>query len=351
MNSIKPPFLSRTQRQIVRGHGAGCRHDSRDWRRPPRNSPPATRRCCGCKGKAAPAVPFRCWMPTPSGPAKLLTRYINLVVPPDFVRRHRPSRRWTTVNKIIAAGGYILIVEGAVPAGMPKACTFGGELFGDQLRARRQSGQGGDGGRFLRGVWRNSRRGKQSHRRRQRAAISEGQGVSHAHHFDPRLSVSSRLVAGHRDPCAQAGHPAAGCAGPAQGVFLPAHARPMPALCRLRAGDDSPGLLARTAASSSSAASARSRTPTAPCGQWNGGVNSCIRAGAPCIGCGGEQFAAKAGPAVHHQKTRGAESGINTHESAFQTHSLAGRRNRRRCLRFPWASSFTATPAAATAGG
>ena len=27
---------------------------------------------------------------------------------------------------------------------------------------------------------------------------------------------------------------------------------------------------------------------------WNSGVNSCIRAGAPCIGCGGEQFAAKA---------------------------------------------------------
>jgi hydrogenase small subunit len=28
--------------------------------------------------------------------------------------------------------------------------------------------------------------------------------------------------------------------------------------------------------------------------QWNSGVNSCIRAGAPCIGCGSEQFAAKA---------------------------------------------------------
>jgi hydrogenase small subunit len=28
---------------------------------------------------------------------------------------------------------------------------------------------------------------------------------------------------------------------------------------------------------------------------WNGGVNSCIRAGAPCVGCGGENFCAKAG--------------------------------------------------------
>ena len=28
---------------------------------------------------------------------------------------------------------------------------------------------------------------------------------------------------------------------------------------------------------------------------WNGGTSSCIRAGAPCIGCGEQQFAAKAG--------------------------------------------------------
>ena len=27
---------------------------------------------------------------------------------------------------------------------------------------------------------------------------------------------------------------------------------------------------------------------------FNGGVNACIRAGAPCIGCSGEEFAAKA---------------------------------------------------------
>jgi hydrogenase small subunit len=27
--------------------------------------------------------------------------------------------------------------------------------------------------------------------------------------------------------------------------------------------------------------------------QWNGGVNSCIRAGAPCIGCAGKDFVAK----------------------------------------------------------
>jgi len=27
---------------------------------------------------------------------------------------------------------------------------------------------------------------------------------------------------------------------------------------------------------------------------WNGGTNTCIRAGAPCVGCAAESFAAKA---------------------------------------------------------
>jgi hydrogenase small subunit len=46
--------------------------------------------------------------------------------------------------------------------------------------------------------------------------------------------------------------------------------------------------------------------------QWNGGANSCIRAGAPCIGCAGEQFAAKTGIA------------FTTKKRAAQAHEKAG---------------------------
>lgn len=37
------------------------------------------------------------------------------------------------VNRIIAAGEYLLVVEGSVPTGMPEACRFGEEPFTDQL--------------------------------------------------------------------------------------------------------------------------------------------------------------------------------------------------------------------------
>lgn len=65
-------------------------------------------------------------------PAQLLTQYINLCF-------HQTLSTATghvavnTVNQTIAQGGYILCVEGAVPAGMPRACTFGEEPFGTQL--------------------------------------------------------------------------------------------------------------------------------------------------------------------------------------------------------------------------
>ena len=37
------------------------------------------------------------------------------------------------VHKMIESGGYFLVAEGAVPAGMPEACKVGGELFSEQL--------------------------------------------------------------------------------------------------------------------------------------------------------------------------------------------------------------------------
>ncbi len=72
-------------------------------------------------------------------PAQLLTQYISLCF-------HQTLSTATghvavdTVNKTIARGGYLLCVEGAVPAGMPRACTFGDEPFGTQLlRAARNA--------------------------------------------------------------------------------------------------------------------------------------------------------------------------------------------------------------------
>jgi len=76
---------------------------------------------------------------SPLTPDRLLTRYISLVF-------HQTLSTATghvsleVVNRTIDEGDYILAVEGAVPAGMPTACQFGQEHFGDQLdRAARKA--------------------------------------------------------------------------------------------------------------------------------------------------------------------------------------------------------------------
>jgi len=87
--------------------------------------------CSGCSVSLLNASPLT--------PDRLLTQYISLVF-------HQTLSAATghvaveTVTRTIARGGYILVVEGAVPAGMPEACLFGQEPFPDQLaRAARKA--------------------------------------------------------------------------------------------------------------------------------------------------------------------------------------------------------------------
>ena len=81
--------------------------------------------------------------------------------------------------------------------------------------------------------------------------------------------------------------------GPAAGVFFQIHARAVSPLQRLRART-----FARTFGEEGCFFKLGCAGPITytDCNVrgWNGGVNSCIRAGAPCIGCGGENFCAKA---------------------------------------------------------
>ena len=65
-------------------------------------------------------------------PAKLLTQYIHLAFH-QTLSSATGHQAVATVNKTIAQGGYLLVVEGAVPAGMPRACVFGDEPFPTQL--------------------------------------------------------------------------------------------------------------------------------------------------------------------------------------------------------------------------
>lgn len=68
----------------------------------------------------------------PLGPATLLTQYISLAYHQNLSAATGHTAM-DAVNQIIAQGDYILVVEGSVPAAMPKACSIGEELFTKQL--------------------------------------------------------------------------------------------------------------------------------------------------------------------------------------------------------------------------
>ncbi len=72
------------------------------------------------------------------GPAELLTRYLSLSFHPTLSAATGATAR-EAVDRAVAAGGYALVVEGAVPLGMPEACTVGEEPFA-RLLARAARG-------------------------------------------------------------------------------------------------------------------------------------------------------------------------------------------------------------------
>jgi hydrogenase small subunit len=73
------------------------------------------------------------------GPAALLTQYIHLVFH-QTLSAATGEAAVQAVDQAIERGGYLLCVEGAVPAGMPRACHFGGADFGPLLlRAAKNS--------------------------------------------------------------------------------------------------------------------------------------------------------------------------------------------------------------------
>lgn len=68
------------------------------------------------------------------GPADLLTRYLSLYFH-QTLSAATGSAALRAVERGIAAGGYVLAVEGAVPLGTPEACRFNHEPF-DKLLVR-----------------------------------------------------------------------------------------------------------------------------------------------------------------------------------------------------------------------
>jgi hydrogenase small subunit len=80
--------------------------------------------CSGCSISLLNSYPIL--------PASLLTKHLSLQFH-QTLSTTQGQQAVDLVNHTIEDGNYILVVEGAVPVGMPEACKFGGENFQDQL--------------------------------------------------------------------------------------------------------------------------------------------------------------------------------------------------------------------------
>ena len=73
------------------------------------------------------------------GPAEIITGYVSLLFH-STLSAATGEVAVEVVNRTIEQGGYYLVVEGSIPAGMPKACMFGEEPITNQvLRAARNA--------------------------------------------------------------------------------------------------------------------------------------------------------------------------------------------------------------------
>jgi hydrogenase small subunit len=66
------------------------------------------------------------------GPAQILSGYISLLFH-STISASTGDVSMQVLNRSIDHGGYLLVVEGSVPEGMPEACVVGGELFTKQI--------------------------------------------------------------------------------------------------------------------------------------------------------------------------------------------------------------------------
>lgn len=196
------------------------------------------------------------------------------------------------INRTIEQGGYLLVVEGSIPGGMPEACLMGNEPVGQLVTRAAQkaravvlqgtcavyggipAAEGNPTGALAGGVW------------------LKKQGVATPRIALPGCPPHPDWLVGTLVHVLRFGIPP-----------LDADARPKMFYSRLihdqcpRFADYEREVFAAKFSDSGCMFKLGCMGPNtyADCTQrlWNGGANSCIRAGAPCVGCTSREFAAR----------------------------------------------------------
>ena len=227
----------------------------------------------------------------PLGPDQLLTRYLALAFH-QTLSGATGHQAVETVNRAIDKGGYLLIAEGSVPAGMPRACMFGEETFPEQLsRAARAAkavvavgtcatagGIPGAEGNVTGAL--------------SVPAFLDREGIKVPRICIPGCPAHPDWIVGTLAHVLQFGLPPLDELGRPKTFFsrlihdqCPRFADYERENFAAKFGDD--GCMFRLGCAGP--------LTHADCNlrQWNGGTSTCIKAGAPCVGCAWEGFATK----------------------------------------------------------
>ena len=226
-------------------------------------------------------------------PYKLLTRYLSLGFH-QTLSAATGNQAVEVVNKIASQGGYVLIVEGAVPDKMPQACMFGEEPFAEQLaRAARNAKI------VLTAGTCSSYGGVPAAENNPTGALAvpaflKSRAVNTPLIRVPGCPIHPDWLVGTVVHALKFGLPPVDDLGRPLAYFSKAMHEQCP-----RFNDYEREHFAKTFGEEGCLFKLGCAGPItfSDCNlrSWNGGVNSCIRAGAPCIGCSSGNFCAKAG--------------------------------------------------------
>ena len=227
----------------------------------------------------------------PLGPDQLLTRHLALAFH-QTLSGATGHQAVETVNRAIDKGGYILIAEGSVPAGMPRACMFGEETYPEQFaRAARAAKAVVAVGTCA------TAGGIPAAESNATGALSvpaflDREGIKVPRILIPGCPAHPDWIVGTLAHVLQFGLPPLDELGRPKAFFSKLIHDQCPRFADYERenfaksfGDD--GCLFRLGCAGP--------LTKADCNlrQWNGGTNTCIKAGAPCVGCAWEGFAAK----------------------------------------------------------
>ena len=225
-------------------------------------------------------------------PYKLLTRYISLGFH-QTLSAATGNQAVEAVNKIANQGGYILIVEGTVPDKMPLACMFGEEPFAEQLARTARNAKA-----VLAVGTCSCYGGVPAAENNSTGAIAvpaflKGRGINVPVIRVPGCPIHPDWLVGTVVHTLKFGLPPMDGLGRPLAYFSKSMHEQCPRFNHYELQN-----FAKTFGEEGCLFKLGCAGPITytDCNirSWNGGVNSCIRAGAPCIGCGGENFCAKA---------------------------------------------------------